>query len=126
MNGGRNPDSEKPIIDTCPGGWEITDPTRSGSNSLLLKSGQAKISCGWATVYNQMPQGLWLKNGHYLVNKFRLSCKGYGANRSTARYIYSVKKHQVIDISIYASTEKCFINYFINTLYYKDLFLTIM
>ncbi len=38
MNGGRNPDSEKPIIDTCPGGWEITDPTRSGSNSLLLKS----------------------------------------------------------------------------------------
>jgi hypothetical protein len=47
-------------------------------------------------------------------------------DRSTARYIYRDNKILLVDLSIHAQEEKCLFNYSTNTLFYKDLFLTII
>jgi hypothetical protein len=47
-------------------------------------------------------------------------------DRSMALYIYRENKIQLVDLSIQAQKEKCLFNYSTYTLFYKDLFLTII
>jgi hypothetical protein len=51
---------------------------------------------------------------------------GLRHDRSTARYIYRDNKILLVDLSIPAQKEKCIFNHSTNTLFYQDLFLTII
>jgi hypothetical protein len=68
------------------------------------------------------PQGLCLDAWGYYV----WIVEGLRLDRSTARYIYRDNKIKLVDLSIHAQKEKCFFDYSTNTLFYKDLFLTIL
>jgi hypothetical protein len=63
----------------------------------------------------------WRSFALYKDNKQRLRL-----DRSTARYIYRENKIYLVDLSIHAQKEKCNFNYSSNTLFHKDLFLTII